>query len=62
MIKQTQLDHSDIFGMGELIRARHPGYWKQHIHGKKDWEELYSSVGVDVSLHMHLQRVGLKDR
>ncbi|MNI85629.1 hypothetical protein D3C73_1426370 [compost metagenome] len=62
LIRRTQADHSDIFGMGEMIRARHPGYWKQHIHGKNDWEDIYSGITVEVKLHMHLQRVGLKDR
>ncbi len=62
LIGRTQKDHSDIFGMGELIRARHPGYWKQHIREKKDWEDIYSGITVDVELHMHLQRVGLKGR
>ncbi|WP_054939327.1 Ger(x)C family spore germination protein [Paenibacillus ihuae] len=62
LIRHTQADHSDIFGMGEIIRARHPQYWKQHIHEKKDWEEIYSGIQVEAKLHIHLQRVGLKER
>ncbi|WP_379155300.1 Ger(x)C family spore germination protein [Paenibacillus sp. sgz5001063] len=60
LIQQTQKDHADIFGMGEIIRARHPAYWKQHIHNKNDWEELYGSITVDINLELHLRRVGLK--
>ncbi|MBP2116286.1 Ger(x)C family spore germination protein [Paenibacillus silagei] len=60
LVKQTQQDHSDIFGMGELIRSHHPAYWRKHIHGKNDWESLYSSVGVDIRLTLHIRRVGLK--
>ncbi|MEK4008826.1 Ger(x)C family spore germination protein [Paenibacillus sp. FSL H3-0333] len=60
LVKQTQQDHSDIFGMGEQIRSHHPAYWRKHIHGKNDWESLYSSVGVDIRLTLHIRRVGLK--
>ncbi|MNE38956.1 hypothetical protein D3C80_1328750 [compost metagenome] len=62
LIRHTQADHSDIFGMGEIIRARHPQYWKQHIHEMNDWEEIYSGIQVEAKLHLHLRRVGLKDR
>ncbi|MGN7762714.1 Ger(x)C family spore germination protein [Paenibacillus sp. 22594] len=60
LIRQTQKDHADIFGMGEIIRAHHPAYWRQHIHNKSDWEELYGSITVDFNLTLHLRRVGLK--
>ncbi|OKP81662.1 spore gernimation protein GerC [Paenibacillus sp. P3E] len=60
LIRQTQKDHADIFGMGEIIRAHHPEYWRQHIHNKSDWEELYGSITVDFNLTLHLRRVGLK--
>lgn len=62
LIQQTQSDHSDIFGMGEMIRAHHPSYWKQNIHNKNDWADLYSDAKVDIKVIMHLRRVGLKDR
>ncbi|WP_405108334.1 Ger(x)C family spore germination protein [Paenibacillus sp. FSL K6-1217] len=62
LVKQTQQDHSDIFGMGERIRSHHPAYWREHIHGKNDWESLYSSVGVDIRLTLHIRRVGLKHK
>ena len=62
LVKQTQKDHSDIFGMGEMIRSHHPAYWKQHVHSKSDWEAMYSSVGVEIKMSLHLRRVGLKDQ
>ncbi|WP_039838182.1 Ger(x)C family spore germination protein [Paenibacillus sonchi] len=61
LIRQTQKDHADIFGMGEIIRAHHPAYWKEHIHDKDDWEKLYDSVTVNINLALHLRRVGLKE-
>lgn len=62
LVQKTQKDHSDIFGMGEIIRAHHPAYWKQHIHSKYDWEQLYSSVNVDFKVNLRIRRVGLKGR
>lgn len=62
LIRKTQKEHSDILGMGEMIRAHHQDYWSKHIHSKADWEELYSSVTVDVQLRMFVRRVGLKER
>lgn len=61
-IHQTQKDQSDIFGMGEIIRAHHPAYWKQHIHSNNDWEQLYSSANVDIKVDLRIRRVGLKGR
>lgn len=62
LIQQTQSDHSDIFGMGEMIRAHHPSYWKQNIHNKNDWADLYSDAKIDIKVIMRLRRIGLKER
>lgn len=62
MIKKTQKDHCDIFGMGEIIRAHHPSFWKEHIHSKKDWEEMYGNLTVDVEVNMAISNVGLKQK
>ncbi|AIQ28074.1 MULTISPECIES: Ger(x)C family spore germination protein [unclassified Paenibacillus] len=62
LVKQTQKDHSDIFGMGEMIRSHHPAYWKEHIHDKDDWESLYGSIEIDIQMKLHIRRVGLKDQ
>ncbi|KGE18961.1 Ger(x)C family spore germination protein [Paenibacillus wynnii] len=61
-IHQTQKDHSDIFGMGEIIRAHHPSFWKDHIHSKKNWEEMYADIAVDVEVNMEIRTLGLKAR
>jgi spore germination protein KC len=61
LVEQTQKDHSDIFGMGEMIRSHHPAYWKQHIHDKSDWEAMYSNIDVEIKMSIHLRRVGLKN-
>lgn len=62
LVQQTQRDHSDIFGMGEMIRAHHPSYWKQNIHSKNDWSDLYSNATVDIKVILRLRKIGLKER
>lgn len=61
LIRDTQTKHSDILGIGEIVRARQPAYWNQHVHEKRDWEKIYSGIPVEVRLHMKIRRVGLKN-
>ncbi|WP_059105704.1 Ger(x)C family spore germination protein [Shouchella shacheensis] len=60
LIKKTQETGSDIFGFGEHIRAKHPGYWNQEIETKERWQEMYKDVEVDVECMYHIRRVGMK--
>lgn len=60
LIKETQEAHSDVFGMGEYIRAYAPSYWKAHVRDKHDWEQQYSNLSIEVKLKTHIDRVGLK--
>ncbi|MEF2966967.1 Ger(x)C family spore germination protein [Paenibacillus sp. M1] len=60
LFRDTQLKHSDIFGIGEIVRAHHKDFWKKHVHEKKDWGNIYSGIPVDVSVHMTIRRIGLK--
>ncbi|MEK5253077.1 Ger(x)C family spore germination protein [Paenibacillus sp. FSL F4-0125] len=59
-IEETQQAHSDVFGMGEYIRAYAPSYWKAHVRDKHDWEQQYSNLSIEVKLRTHIDRVGLK--
>lgn len=61
LIRDTQTKHSDILGIGEIVRARQSAYWNQHVHEKRDWEKIYSGIPVEVRLHMKIRRVGLKN-
>lgn len=61
LIRDTQTKHSDILGIGEIVRARQSAYWNQHVHEKRDWEKIYSDIPVEVRLHMKIRRVGLKN-
>lgn len=60
LIEETQKAHSDVFGMGEYIRAYAPSYWKANIRDKHDWEQQYSNLSIEVKLKTHIDRVGLK--
>lgn len=59
-IRQTQRDHSDIFGFGEYVRAHHPGFWKRNIHQKNDWGRMYADISLSVTLKLSIRRTGLK--
>lgn len=60
--RRTQQDHSDIFGFGEYVRAHHPGFWKQHIHQKSDWEQMYANIPISIKLSVSIRRTGLKSK
>jgi spore germination protein KC len=61
LIQETQQAHSDVFGMGEYIRAYAPSYWKAHVRDKHDWEQQYSNLSIEIKLKTHIDRVGLKE-
>ncbi|AIQ72886.1 MULTISPECIES: Ger(x)C family spore germination protein [Paenibacillus] len=61
LIKQTQQAHSDIFGMGEYVRAYAPSYWKANVRDKHDWEQQYSDLSIELNVKTNIERVGLKE-
>lgn len=61
LIQKTQQAHSDVFGMGEYIRAYAPSYWKAHVRDKHDWEQQYSDLDIEIKLKTTIDRVGLKE-
>ncbi|MRN51904.1 Ger(x)C family spore germination protein [Paenibacillus monticola] len=61
-ILQSQQAHSDIFGMGEKVRAHCPSFWRANIHDKSDWERMYSDITVDFKVKVSIRRVGLKQK
>jgi spore germination protein KC len=60
LIKKTQEAGSDIFGFGELIRAKHPGYWNRSIRTKEVWEEQYKKMAAEVTCEINIRRIGMK--
>ncbi|UFJ40873.1 Ger(x)C family spore germination protein [Brevibacillus humidisoli] len=62
LIKKTKQKGSDIFGFGEYVRAKLPGYWNRHIGTTEKWRQMYKDVPVDVKVMVHIRRIGMKGR
>ncbi|OXM87696.1 Ger(x)C family spore germination protein [Paenibacillus rigui] len=60
LVVKTQAVSSDIFGFGEHIRAKLPKYWNEHIKTEEHWQEQYSGLKVDISVDIHVRRIGMK--
>ncbi|MCC2686777.1 MAG: germination protein Ger(x)C family [Paenibacillaceae bacterium] len=60
LIKKTQEKGSDIFGFGEIVRARQPAYWKRNIRTKENWIKMYKQVTYEFNLNMRIRRIGAK--
>lgn len=60
MIKKTQENQADIFGVGEQIRAKFPDYWDEHIQTKEKWREIYPQLDIDVEYQTDYKRLGIK--
>jgi spore germination protein KC len=60
LIKKMQRSGSDIFGFGEYIRAKEPGYWNREIKTEKKWQEEFKNLTVDVKTDIRIRRVGMK--
>jgi Ger(x)C family germination protein len=60
LIKKTQEKGSDIFGFGEIVRAKKPDYWNRHIRTEENWIEMYKRIDCDFKLRVHVRRIGAK--
>ncbi|MEK4508465.1 Ger(x)C family spore germination protein [Paenibacillus sp. FSL K6-2524] len=60
LIKETQQAQSDIFGIGEHVRAYAPSFWRKSIHSEHDWEQMYSDIIIEVKVKASIRNVGLK--
>src|SRR5690606_25709887 len=59
-IKKTQRDGSDIFGFGEMFRAKQPAYWNRSIRTKEAWEEAYKQLTAEITCEVNIRRTGMK--
>ncbi|WP_028611102.1 Ger(x)C family spore germination protein [Paenibacillus harenae] len=62
IIEKTQEKGSDIFGFGEQLRARRPGYWSSKIKTKENWQRLYKDAAFEVKVTVNVRRIGMKAR
>lgn len=61
-ILKTQEAHSDIFGFGEYIRAKRPGFWNRYVKTKEKWQEMYPDAKFDITVDMKIRRIGMEAR
>lgn len=62
LIKMMQQDGADIFGFGEIVRAKHARYWNEHIKTKEKWKEIFPDVTFENDVTFYIRRVGMKAR
>lgn len=62
LLAKTQKHGSDIFGFGEHIRGKHPGFWNREVKTKEKWQEMYKELQVEFQLNVDTRRVGMKSR
>lgn len=60
IIQKTQQKKSDIFGFGEHVRAKKPGYWHRYVGSKEKWQEMYPKAEFDIDVTVKIRRVGMK--
>lgn len=60
IIRKTQEKKSDIFGFGEYVRAKEPGYWMRQIGTKEKWERMYPDATFEVHVVTKIRRIGMK--
>lgn len=60
LVQKTQEQESDIFGLGELVRAYKPSYWNTHVKTAEQWREIYKTVTFDYNITSKVRRVGVK--
>ncbi|WP_160112502.1 Ger(x)C family spore germination protein [Salicibibacter kimchii] len=58
LIADMQEEKSDIFGFGEFIRAKHPGYWNEEIGTAERWRDVFQAMDVNVDVTTHIHRIG----
>jgi len=62
LIQKTQAWGTDIFGFGEFVRGRYPGYWVDKIKTREQWDEVYRQLPIHVHVKLYLRRSGMSTR
>ncbi|MBD2846775.1 Ger(x)C family spore germination protein [Paenibacillus sp. IB182496] len=60
LIALTQEANADIFGFGELVRAKKPAFWNREIRTKDNWHRMYKKSTFEVNYVIKIRRVGMK--
>ncbi len=60
LIAKSQQLGADIFGFGELVRAKQPTYWDRNIRTAERWQIMYKQIPIHVDVKIVIRRVGMK--
>lgn len=60
LVEQTQRNGSDIFGFGEYLRAKKPGYWDRTVKTSERWQNMYKNVSIEFEVDSRVRRIGMK--
>ncbi len=60
LIREMQEKGADIFGFGEYVRAKKPGYWNARIGSKDRWQSAFKELRVEVEVNSKIRRIGMK--
>ncbi|HEY0827142.1 MAG TPA: Ger(x)C family spore germination protein [Bacilli bacterium] len=60
LFEKTQKKGSDIFGFGEIVRAKHARYWNKQIKTNKNWQKMFKEITLESSSIIEVRRVGMK--
>jgi spore germination protein KC len=60
LISRTQEKKSDIFGFGEYVRAKEWRYWNQQVKTAENWQNIYQNIPADITVQIHIRRIGMK--
>lgn len=62
LIAHTQQLGADIFGFGEMVRAKSPAYWDRNIRTAERWQRMYKEIKIHIDIKLEIRRVGMKAR
>ncbi len=59
-IQRTKQAGADIYGFGEIVRAKQPGFWNRHVKTKENWQRMYKDVKINIHISGSIRRIGMK--
>lgn len=62
LLQKTKRLRSDIYGIGEHVRAKLPDYWRKNIKTKERWEKIYAKMPIRISVHAAIRKTGMQAR
>jgi spore germination protein KC len=60
LLKKTQEQGSDIWGLGARVRAKYGRYWDEEVKDDETWSEIYKDMDIDVKVNYKIRRTGME--